>query len=261
MQRPGGPGDIVALEHCGFAALPAERNVDDGPWVLRLAGGLAKRANSANPCAPGAGLDATRLARIEAFYRGAGLRPLLRITPLAAPQADALLEARGYRFLEDCRVMTMRLAPRDRPTPPPDGLTVTIETPIPAAWHDAFARFNALDAQGRATRRVMLDALDRPHAAVMLHDADGHVAGIGLAVLDGNHVGLFDVRVAAEARRRGLGRAVTGALLDWARAQPTDGTPLTAYLQVLADNAPARSLYRSIGFADAYAYHYRAAAT
>jgi len=63
--------------------------------------------------------------------------------------------------------------------------------------------------------------------------------------------------VAPAARGRGLGRAVTVAMLDWARAQGIADAPLTAYLQVGADNVPAVSLYRSLGFADAYAYHYR----
>jgi ribosomal protein S18 acetylase RimI-like enzyme len=47
------------------------------------------------------------------------------------------------------------------------------------------------------------------------------------------------------------------ARLDGARAQGIADAPLTAYLQVGADNVPAVSLYRSLGFADAYAYHYR----
>jgi ribosomal protein S18 acetylase RimI-like enzyme len=35
-----------------------------------------------------------------------------------------------------------------------------------------------------------------------------------------------------------------------------DGARL-AYLQVEASNAPARRVYERLGFADAYAYHYR----
>jgi ribosomal protein S18 acetylase RimI-like enzyme len=31
-----------------------------------------------------------------------------------------------------------------------------------------------------------------------------------------------------------------------------------AYLQVEGDNRPARAVYHRLGFADAYAYHYRA---
>lgn len=259
MHPPGGPTDIVAIEHAGFAALPPEHTVEDGPWMLRMAGGLAKRANSANPRAPGAPLDAARLGRIETFYRRAGLPPIVRVTPLASPEADALLAARGYRATDASCVMTLRLAPSSptAPKPLPDGIAVTIDTMIPDTWHDAFAQFDDLDTRGRATRRTMLDALDRPHTAVTLRDAMGATLGIGLAVRDGIHVGLFDVRVARAARGRGLGRAVTRVMLDWASAQGTADAPITAYLQVSADNAPALNLYRSLGFADAYAYHYR----
>lgn len=263
MQNPGGRHgnltDIVAIEHAGFAALPPEHHIEDGPWVLRMAGGLAKRANSANPRAPGAPLDADRLNRIEALYRHAGFPPIVRVTPLASPEADALLEARGYRITDRSLVMTAQLAPTVNmgPSALPDGITVSIDATIPESWHDAFAQFDALDARGRTTRRAMLDALDRPHAAITLRESDGTTLGIGLAVADGAYVGLFDVRVASAARGRGLGRAVTDAMLGWACAQGTADTPITAYLQVSAENVPALSLYRSLGFVEAYAYHYR----
>lgn len=256
MQNPGGIHAILTIEHCGFAALPPEHTLEDGPWLLRMAGGLAKRANSANPRAPDAPLDAARLGRIEAFYRQAGFPPIVRITPLAAPDADALLEARGYRIADRSLVMTAQLAPA-APQELPDGITAHIDTTIPESWHDAFAQFDGLDAHGRATRRAMLAALDRPHATITLRGADGTTLGIGLAVADGAHVGLFDVRVASAARGRGLGRAVTDAMLGWARTHGSASTPITAYLQVNVDNLPALNLYRSLGFAEAYAYHYR----
>lgn len=252
MQNPGGLVDIVAIEHCGFAALPPEHSIEDGPWVLRMAGGLAKRANSANPRAPGAALDADRLNRIEAFYRHAGFPSIVRVTPLASPEADALLEARGYRVADSSLVMTAQLAPAT-PATLPDGIAVSIDTTIPETWHDTFAQVDGLDVHGRATRRAMLDALDRPHAAITLRESNGSILGIGLAVADNGYVGLFDVRVTPAARGRGLGRAVTVAMLDWARAHGA----AHAYLQVTADNVPALNLYRSLGFIDAYAYHYR----
>ena len=52
-------------------------------------------------------------------------------------------------------------------------------------------------------------------------------------------------------------RAVTDAMLNWARSRGTAETPITAYLQVNVDNVPALNLYGSLGFVQAYAYHYR----
>jgi ribosomal protein S18 acetylase RimI-like enzyme len=41
-------------------------------------------------------------------------------------------------------------------------------------------------------------------------------------------------------------------------AQAREQGARTAYLQVDADNHAARAVYRRFGFADAYAFHYRA---
>jgi ribosomal protein S18 acetylase RimI-like enzyme len=57
----------------------------------------------------------------------------------------------------------------------------------------------------------------------------------------------------ASARGKGYGRAVMSAALNWTRE--AGGT--SAVIQVLASNAPAVSLYRSLGFTEAYSYHYR----
>jgi len=54
-------------------------------------------------------------------------------------------------------------------------------------------------------------------------------------------------------RGRGLASALCRQLLRLAMA---DGARV-AYLQVEASNAPARRVYERLGFADAYAYHYR----
>ena len=61
--------------------------------------------------------------------------------------------------------------------------------------------------------------------------------------------------------RRGVARPGPGAaalcsrLLAEARAEGAR----SAYLQVEADNHAARSVYKRLGFADGYAYHYRTA--
>ena len=56
--------------------------------------------------------------------------------------------------------------------------------------------------------------------------------------------GLSAVHVVEEHRREGHARTLCGALLEWAAGRGAT----RAYVQVLADNAPAIALYESMGF-------------
>jgi ribosomal protein S18 acetylase RimI-like enzyme len=66
-------------------------------------------------------------------------------------------------------------------------------------------------------------------------------------------VGLYDVFTASDARNNGWARKLCAHLLQRARRHGAR----VGYLQVDASNLPARSVYRRLGFDDAYAYHYR----
>ncbi|MGK4004399.1 GNAT family N-acetyltransferase [Sorangium sp. So ce1036] len=64
------------------------------------------------------------------------------------------------------------------------------------------------------------------------------------------HVGVVGLGVHPEAQGLGVGRALMGRLLEWARAHrdADGGRVLRVELQVRSDNARAIALYRSLGF-------------
>jgi ribosomal protein S18 acetylase RimI-like enzyme len=70
--------------------------------------------------------------------------------------------------------------------------------------------------------------------------------------IEGDLAGLYDVYTAPAHRDRGLARMLCENLLAHARSQGVR----VAYLQVDCDNGPALSLYRRLGFAEGYSYHY-----
>jgi len=78
----------------------------------------------------------------------------------------------------------------------------------------------------------------------------------GVAAYADDWVGFRGLEVTQTHQGRGLGLAVMAALVEWGAAQGAT----TAYLQVLADNAPARRLYEGMGFATHHGYCYLAPA-
>ena len=84
---------------------------------------------------------------------------------------------------------------------------------------------------------------------------DGVPVACGIAVLERELVGLFDVVTLPHARRQGHANALVESLLAWGR----NGGARHAYLQVVEANQPARALYQRLGFDDLYRYWYRVA--
>jgi ribosomal protein S18 acetylase RimI-like enzyme len=130
-----------------------------------------------------------------------------------------------------------------------DGLIMQAEDPS-TAWFDvAFAQ------DGPERRRVHEEIAWRsPRPRVFVSAiTDGRLAACAMAVGGGGQTGLFCMMTRPEYRRRGLAGALLGDVATWAAGQKDAGV----YLQVMADNAPAKALYRAAGFERRYGYHYR----
>ena len=237
---------VRALEELAFAAWPALETVQAHGWLLRFADGYTKRANSVNALAPTVPV-ADILAVAAPLYARRGLPVIFRLSPLAGPEADPALAALGFETLDETLVMTAPLAADAR-----DDAAVAIARHPEAAWAAGFAAANRVPPERQAIHDRMLAAI-RPAAAFASLGVDGRSVAWGLAVAEHGKVGLFDIVTAPEARRQGAARRLVEGLLAWGRGQGA----ATAYLQVVATNAPAIALYRSLGFVEAYSYHYR----
>ncbi len=248
MTSPADLERIRGLEERAFNAWPALSTILASGWVMRFASGYTKRANSLNAWAPECPLEAI-LPEAQALYRRSRLPLIARLSPLAGPDADALLEARGFQRLDETLVMTMPL----HDAIVADG-EVSVSSNLDLGWKDGFAAANGVPAEKRFIHDAILASIRGPTAFAQLTDVDAALA-FGLAVAERGKVGLFDIVTAPAARRRGAGRRLVTSLLGWGRQHGAS----EAYLQVVATNAPAIALYRGLGFVEAYRYHYRVA--
>jgi GNAT superfamily N-acetyltransferase len=236
--------DLVrALEERGFNSWPALRTMLVDGWVVRLSDGHTRRANSASPYLPSRLAPDALIDVVEPLFHEATLRPVFRITPLADPGVETRLVARGWR--DDDPSLGMYSAEPFGAADP----AVQFEPRASDAWIDGAMAAYGFGEKGAAALRRTLPLIALPAAYATLVEDDEPLA-FGLAVAERGMVGFHDIVVAPKARGRGLGRRLISALIDWGRRQGAT----SAYLLVREANAPARTLYRSLGFVDVYRY-------
>lgn len=243
---------LSRIEDAGInASAPPQQRWVDG-WLLRYSPGKAKRARCVQAVADGRLPLAERLALCRAAMAAAGLPLVVRITPFSRPAGlDDALAALGWARFDDTRVMVAPQCPAAA-EPVPAGLQwQPLEA---AAYAEAVGALRGSPPVQRAAHAQRLALSPVPYQGwVLRRDADGRVLACGQSAAEADLVGLYDVFTDPLARGQGLARVLCSRLLAQARAAGAR----VAYLQVDADNLAARQIYRRLGFADAYAYHYR----
>ena len=239
---------IRQLEELTLNALPTLETLHYDGWLLRLAGGYPRRANSIQLLYPSLLPLEEKIAYCEAQYTARGIKTVFKLTAAAPRELESLLKARGYVEDSVTAVQMLDLAGVDPALTSPD---VLIEPRLTDSWLVDYARMNDLNPTRAATMRAILATVPRETAFIRLR-RDGETAALGLGVVDQGWIGLYDVVTDRRVRRQGHGRALLLNLLKWGKARGAH----QAYLQVMLDNAPALALYAGLGFNEAYRYWY-----
>lgn len=209
-----------AAEEHALGVFPGTVAGTVGDWVLRSdpapVGRLIKRANSALAMGD-PGLDFTAAQQVvRDFYRARARRPLAQVDPTTPAYSDF------HRH----------------------------------GWVDLGEGAGAFQVASVAQVRRVLprpehDPTVDPELAVQIHAA-GSLIAAGRALLDGDWLGLYELWVDPDHRRRGLATTVLAALLS---AGAERGST-TVWLHVELDNQAALSLYASLGFRTHHEYRY-----
>jgi ribosomal protein S18 acetylase RimI-like enzyme len=242
---------IQRLEELALNAWPAHKQVFFDGWVLRFSGGFSKRANSVTPLYSSTIRLQDKITYCENLYARSGLPALFRLSPASTPSGlDQLLAELNYRSFDPTMVMCRsldRMGQDHTPEPFLDFRELDIDE-----WLSNYRSMNQLTKGDHTHHELILRAIpDLNCLGAILHQ--GKAVACGLGVLGGDILGLFDVVTAPDRRRRGYGTRLIRALFAWGRKHGARAV----YLQVMASNAPALSLYRRLGFETRYGYWYR----
>jgi ribosomal protein S18 acetylase RimI-like enzyme len=109
----------------------------------------------------------------------------------------------------------------------------------------------ALDPALRPGLSEIIGAI-APETGLFVLEQKGEPVATTICVHDGDLAGLFEVATGEAERGKGYGRRVVLSALKWALLRGAR----RAWLQVEADNDAALGLYSSLGFSEAYRYHY-----
>jgi GNAT superfamily N-acetyltransferase len=239
--------EVRRLEELAFRGWPALEAQDRAGWRLRFAGGYTKRANSINALGQDAQTGPATLQSLEEAYRERRQSPVWRLSPLAPPAIDGILSSRGYRTIERSLLQVCPLHAGFAADP-----DVRIHPRPTAAWIEAFSAHSPVRPEHHDVMQHMLLAIAAP-AGFAFVEAEGQPLAMAIGAVQDAHMGLFDVLVMPQARRRGLARKLTESLYAWAWGHGAR----FAYLQVVATNQAAMPLYAGQGFRTVYAYEYR----
>jgi len=169
------------------------------------------------------------------------------MSPLAGAALSRHLDAEGWSRFDESMVMRMPLTKASVEN-------VIDQIPLKDIGRFVSAALKVHDADPllRPGLSEIIGAI-QPEAGLFASERGDEALATLICVHDGDLAGLFDIATDKSVRRQGHGRQLILSALKWARLRGAR----EAWLQVEADNAPALSLYASLGFEEVYRYHYR----
>ena len=239
---------VQSIEAAAAVAWPPKESLTLGSWELSAGDGFSRRRNSAVPAGPLPENLERRFSDVGEWYRVRGLPTLYRITPLCDTAVDDVLTDRGLVLEAPTLVMSRSLVATDL-------VEGVAESPVVTdTWVETELAALGIDRSSIGPWLATIAAVPSPASFVVAVDG-GESAGAGFGVVVDALLGVFEIVVRPEYRRRGHARRLMAALHQFGRREGAR----RAFLQVLEDDEPAIDLYRSLGYEVSHRYWYRRA--
>jgi ribosomal protein S18 acetylase RimI-like enzyme len=237
------------IEELSMNAWPSIQTMLYDGWIIRMANGYTKRANSINPIYnPTTKLD-EKIEYGEKLYGKYNLPTVFKIIECEEYKLiDKKLETLNYELVDLTSVQVckeIRILENNFPG-------IIIDTEFNTKWINGFIECGNIKKEHQETIKTMLKNITGDKI-VIYKESEGNIAGCGYGVIENNFVGIFDIIVNETERGKGYGKEIVKTILSEAGKQGIG----ESYLQVVDTNIIAKNLYKKLGYKEEYKYWYR----
>ena len=238
------------IEELTMNAWPSLQTILLDGWIIRMAGGYTKRANSVNPIYSFENNLDEKINYCENIYKQNNLPIIYKIIECEEHRKiDKRLEELNYQKIDLTSVQICNELKRiDNKIE-----QITIDKIFTENWKKCFYYCNNIT--NTETISIIENMLRNiRHNIISVYKLDnGTFVGCGYGVIEKGFVGLFDIVVKEEFRGKGYGKEIVKKILEKAVETGIE----KAYLAVVNDNIIAKKLYEKLGFKEIYKYWYR----
>ncbi len=227
------------VEELSTRACPARKTEDYDGWELRFDEWSARRGNCIRLSAPSTLPLNEKIELTEERYHAENKPCRFRLTA-ADRRLDTELKNRGYAI--ETSVVGFEL---DRIQSAGTGDDLNVSHMATEEW------YRALSCLAAGPQRSY--ALIRGETVYVIACDGEKPVGMGMGVIEGGYVGLFDLRVHRDYRRKGIAKKICARIL----AEGKNMGATKAHIQAEKSNYAASELFIGIGFKKIYEYWYR----
>lgn len=244
--------DVDLFERLSLDAHPALDYVLYDGWLMQFSDGYTDRANSIYVLEKGE-LDLNdKIAYCEGEYARRGLPCNFKITPKNIDM-DIILSKRDYNIVTPTYIMSMSLESSKSTKELDYPANYVFEVgPLDSSWEECSAKLESVEYEKmQIAKRIHSKIKGEVFGAKV--SVDGRDIACAMGVADGIYLGLYNVFVFEEYRRKGLAEKLINDIF----AKAYEFGARKAYLQVVRENKRAIALYSKMVFCTNYTYWYR----
>ena len=238
------------IEELSINAWPSIQTILYDGWILRMANGYTKRANSINLLYASSKINLEeKIEYCRNLYSQNNLPAIYKLVECDEHKIiDNELETLGYEKLDITSVQICNnLKILDN-----NFEKIIISDNFTNEWVNGFIECNNIKPEYTETLKIMLKNT-MGNKIIIAKKINDEIIGCGYGVIENGYIGIFDIVVKESRRGKGYGKEIVQTILSEAGKIRVE----KSYLQVVNNNVIAKNIYKKLGYEEKYKYWYR----